>query len=106
MSSMRTINSEQVDVDVKERTRLEEPPMFEVLLHNDDYTTMDFVISVLQTIFQKSEVQATEIMLNVHNKGVGVAGIYTRDIAETKVAIVHDWAHQEGHPLRCTIQKV
>ena len=104
MSSIKTINEELADA--KERTRVEEPAMFEVLLHNDDYTTMDFVITVLQTIFQKSEVLAMEIMFNVHNNGVGVAGIYPREIAETKVAIVHDRAHQEGHPLRCTIKKV
>ncbi len=104
MSVTETINTEQPDI--KDRPVTEEPPMFEVLLLNDDYTTMDFVIAVLEVIFRKNTMQATEIMLNVHKKGVGVAGIYSRDIAETKMAMVHDWAQQEGHPLRCTINKV
>ncbi len=104
MSATKTIENEQPGV--KERPKVEEPPLYEVLLLNDDYTTMDFVIAVLEVIFHKSEILATEIMLNVHKKGAGVAGVYSRDLAETKAAMVHDWAQQEGHPLRCTINKV
>ncbi len=104
MSSVKIANIEE-SVE-KGQERVEEPPMFEVLLHNDDYTTMDFVIAVLQDVFQKNEVQATEIMLNVHEKGLGVAGVYTRDIAETKAAMAQDWARQEGHPLRCTVNRM
>jgi ATP-dependent Clp protease adaptor protein ClpS len=104
MSATKIIENEQAGV--KERQKIEEPPLYEVLLLNDDYTTMDFVIAVLEVIFHKNEMQATEIMLSVHKKGVGVAGVYSRDLAETKVAMVHDWAQQEGHPLRCTTNKV
>ncbi len=103
---MTTKNINRPESSVEDLQQIDEPPLFEVLLHNDDYTTMDFVIAILQTVFAKNEEQATNIMLNVHKKGVGIAGIYIRDVAETKVAIVHDWARQEGHPLRCSIRKV
>jgi ATP-dependent Clp protease adaptor protein ClpS len=104
MSHTETIDAEQPEV--RERPKIEEPPLFEVLLLNDDYTTMDFVIEVLMEIFHKNEMQATTIMLSVHKMGVGVAGVYPRDLAETKVAMVHDWARHEGHPLRCQLKKV
>ena len=90
----------------KERQKNEEPPMYKVLLHNDDYTTMEFVVMILQSVFNKNAVQATEIMLNVHKKGIGVAGIYTREIAETKLARVNDLARENEHPLRCSMEKV
>lgn len=102
---MTTEDINRTESSVEDKQQIDEPPLFEVLLHNDDYTTMDFVVTVLQTVFAKNEEQATDIMLNVHKKGVGIAGVYTRDVAETKVAIVHDWARQEGHPLRCSIRK-
>jgi ATP-dependent Clp protease adaptor protein ClpS len=82
-----------------------EPPRYKVLLHNDDYTTMEFVISILENIFQKSRQDATRIMLNVHNDGVGIAGIYTREICETKIAIVHQLAKKNQYPLRCSMEK-
>ncbi len=82
-----------------------EPPFFKVLLHNDDYTTMEFVISILENIFQKSKQEATRIMLNVHIDGVGVAGVYTREICETKIAIVHELAKKNEFPLRCSMEK-
>ena len=87
------------------REALQEPPHYRVLLHNDDYTTMDFVVMVLQTVFDKTTEEATRIMLNVHHQGIGIAGIYTREIAETKVAIVHQMAKQHQFPLRCSLEK-
>jgi len=87
------------------RQKTEEPPMYKVLLHNDDYTTMDFVVLVLEVIFHKDQQEATKIMLNVHKQGVGIAGVFTRDVAETKVAIVHDMALKNEHPLKCSIEK-
>ncbi len=80
--------------------------MYKVLLHNDDYTTMDFVVMILETVFGKNTDEATRIMLNVHNQGQGVAGIYTREIGETKVAVVHRMARKNQFPLRCSLEKV
>mgnify|MGYP001259468047 CR=1 FL=1 len=87
------------------REVVQEPPLYKVLLHNDDYTTMDFVVMILQTVFQKNTEEATRIMLNVHHQGIGIAGIYTREIAETKVAVVHQMAKQHHFPLRCSLEK-
>jgi ATP-dependent Clp protease adaptor protein ClpS len=93
------------DVAVEEgRPKLKEPPRFAVVLHNDDYTTMDFVIEVLRRFFQKTNEQALEITLKVHHEGRGVAGIYTREIAETKVAQVAEAAQARGFPLRCSAE--
>lgn len=80
--------------------------MHKVLLHNDDYTSMEFVVSILMNVFKKNTSEATKIMLNVHQEGIGVAGIYTREICETKVAIVHELARQSEFPLRCSIERV
>jgi len=85
---------------------LKEPPYYKVLLHNDDYTTMDFVVKVLMTVFHKSKAEAVQIMLNVHRKGIGVCGVYRAEIAETKVAMVHKMARREGFPLRCSMEEV
>lgn len=82
-----------------------EPQRFKVLLHNDDYTTMDFVVEVLVRVFRKSETEATIIMLAVHNEGVGVCGVYTHEVAETKVETVRAMAKQAGYPLRCSMEK-
>ena len=87
------------------RQKVEEPPMYKVLLLNDDYTTMDFVILVLEIVFHKDNQEATKIMIKVHQEGKGLAGVFTRDVAETKSAIVHDLAHKNDHPLKCTIEK-
>jgi ATP-dependent Clp protease adaptor protein ClpS len=86
--------------------KVEEPPLFKVLLHNDDYTTMDFVVWVLQSVFGMAEEQAVQVMLNVHVKGVGVAGIYTFEIAEMKVARTTDLAKEHEFPLLCTMEQV
>jgi ATP-dependent Clp protease adaptor protein ClpS len=85
--------------------KTEEPPLFKVLLHNDDYTTMDFVVHVLQTIFNLAEEQAIQIMLNVHVKGIGIAGIYTYEVAEMKVAKTTTMAREQEFPLLCTMEK-
>jgi len=92
----------QEDVSSKENVKTKEPDMYKVVLHNDDYTTMEFVIEVLITVFNKSIQVANEIMLNVHKKGIGVCGLYTFEIAETKVNIVRDMALQNEFPLKCT----
>lgn len=96
----------QGSVVTEKRQKTKKPSLYKVLLHNDDYTTMDFVIMVLETVFHKNSVEANKIMLNVHQQGVGVAGIYPRDIAETKVILVHDLARKNEFPLRCSIEKV
>lgn len=79
--------------------------MYKVLLHNDDYTTMEFVVYVLQGVFHRSEAEATQIMLHVHKHGLGVAGVYTRDVAETRVAQVEALARANEFPLRCSLDE-
>ncbi len=95
----------QEDIATRDRDELQEPPMYKVLLHNDDYTTMDFVVMILQTIFHKDMDEATRIMLNVHHQGSGIAGVYPREIAETKMDIVHQMAREHQFPLRCSLEK-
>ncbi|HEV7919979.1 MAG TPA: ATP-dependent Clp protease adapter ClpS [Thermoanaerobaculia bacterium] len=87
------------------REKVEEPPLFKVLLHNDDYTTMDFVVYVLESVFNMPEEQAVQVMLNVHVRGVGVAGIYTYEIAEMKVEKTTALAQEHEYPLLCTMEK-
>ena len=83
---------------------LKRPDMYRVLLINDDYTPMDFVIMLLQSVFRKDHEAATQIMMHVHTKGVGVCGAYTREVAETKVRQVMDLSQQGEHPLQCTME--
>ncbi len=90
---------------VKAKPKTKKPSMYRVLLLNDDYTPMEFVVHVLEHFFNKSREAATEIMLNVHHRGVGVCGIYTYEIAETKVSQVIDFARRHQHPLQCTMEK-
>ena len=85
--------------------RQKPPPMFKVLLLNDDFTPMDFVVQVLQLFFSKSREQATQIMLKVHNEGAGLCGLYPRDIAETKVSQVTTFAQEHQHPLQCVMEE-
>jgi ATP-dependent Clp protease adaptor protein ClpS len=92
------------EVAVEERTRTRKPRLYRVLLHNDDYTTMEFVVDVLVRHFRKSATEATQIMLQVHTQGMGVAGTYTREVAETKVARVTEEAREEGFPLLLTME--
>lgn len=80
------------------------PKMYRVLLHNDDYTTMDFVVLVLEQVFLKSRSEAMQIMLSVHHAGVGMCGVYTAEVAETKVATVHALAQENNYPLRCSME--
>ena len=87
------------------RQRVKPPSLYKVLLHNDDYTTMEFVVEVLRRVFNKSFEEATMIMLNVHRSGLGVCGIFTYEIAETKVDLVHTMARERGFPLKCTMEK-
>ena len=87
------------------RTRTKKPSMYKVLMLNDDYTPMEFVVDVLQHIFQKNREEATQIMLHVHQKGVGICGVYTYEVAETKVTQTVDYARKNQHPLQCTLEK-
>lgn len=92
-------------VSSKTSVHVEEPPMYKVLLLNDDYTTMEFVVEVLVYVFHKTMEAATQIMLNVHQKGVGVCGLYPREVAETKVDTVDALAKEKGFPLKCTLER-
>ncbi len=92
-------------VITEKKQQARHPSMYKVLLHNDDYTTMDFVVMVLETIFHKSAEEANRIMLAVHEQGRGVAGIYPRDVAETKAILVHDLARKNEYPLKCSLEK-
>jgi len=100
---------EQGDVRVVERTQQEDklarPRRWKVLLHNDDYTTMEFVVWVLQAVFHHDETTATQIMLHVHQNGIGVAGVYTREVAETRVSQVEALAREHEFPLRCSMEE-
>jgi len=96
----------QEDAGVQQKPRIQEPKLYRVLLHNDHYTTMDFVVKVIQTVFHKPAAEATKIMLDVHKKGHGVVGVYTYDIAATKVSQVHEMARQSEFPLRASCEEV
>ena len=87
------------------RPKLKRPPMYKVMLLNDDYTPMEFVVQVLESFFRMDRERATQIMLHVHTRGVGVCGTFTREIAETKVALVNDYARSNQHPLLCTMEE-
>ncbi len=95
----------KTDVITKTRPKTKKPSLYKVLILNDDYTPMEFVIFVLERFFAKGREEATRIMLHVHHKGVGVCGVYTYEVAETKVAQVVDFARQHQHPLQCTMEK-
>ena len=87
------------------KAKTKKPSMYKVLLLNDDYTPMEFVVHVLERFFRKSREDATQIMLHVHRRGVGICGVYTYDVAETKVVQVVDFARKHHHPLQCTMEK-
>jgi len=98
-------NGEERGVATKTRPKTKKPSLYRVLMMNDDYTPMEFVVQVLVSIFNKTAEEATQIMLNVHQSGIGVCGIYTYEIAETKVTQVMDLAKRSQHPLQCTMEK-
>ncbi len=87
------------------RPKLKKPPMFKVMLLNDDYTPMDFVVHVLENFFRLDRESATRVMLHVHTRGMGVCGVFTRDVAETKVALVNEHAQSNHHPLLCSMEE-
>ena len=91
---------------VADKTEVTEPKLFKVLLLNDDYTSMDFVVDILETIFNKTPAQAVQIMMKVHKEGRGVCGIYAREIAETKIRQVHFSAESHGFPLKAIMEEV
>ncbi len=95
----------QTGVVVKSKPKTKKPSMYKVLLLNDDYTPMEFVVHVLERFFSKSREEATRIMLHVHRRGVGICGVYTYEVAETKVTQVIDFARRNEHPLQCTLEK-
>ncbi len=92
-------------VVVKAKPKTRKPSMYKVLMLNDDYTPMEFVVHILERFFSKSRQEATRIMLHVHRRGVGVCGVYTYEVAESKVTQVMDFARQHQHPLQCTLEK-
>lgn len=96
--------AEKLGIQTEETLR--EPPQYKILMHNDHYTTMDFVVQVLETVFNKPTPEAVQIMLNIHKKGVGICGIFTAEVAETKVDTVHYIARQRGYPLKCSMEEV
>jgi ATP-dependent Clp protease adaptor protein ClpS len=100
-----TTEGPNTGVVVKARPKTRKPAMYKVLMLNDDYTPMEFVVHVLERFFQKNREEATRIMLHVHRRGVGVCGVFTYEVAETKVTQVMDLARQNQHPLQCTIEK-
>ena len=89
----------------KTKPKTQTPPMYQVLLLNDDYTPMEFVIHILEKIFGKSREDAVEVMLHVHHQGLGICGLFTFEVAETKVTQVIEFAHRHQHPLQCTMEK-
>src|ERR1700694_2750826 len=95
-----------VIAEAESETELRKPPLYKVLIHNDDFTSMGFVVFILQTVFGRSEGEALQLMLQVHNEGLGVAGLYTYEIADMKVAEVTSLAQANEFPLLCTIEEV
>ena len=100
-----TNGGQQTGVVVKAKPKTKKPSMYKVLMLNDDYTPMEFVVHVLERFFSKTREEATRIMLHVHHRGVGICGVYTYEVAETKVTQVMDFARQHQHPLQCTLEK-
>lgn len=100
----KTFAGDASQTDLYDEQEVREPRKFKVVLLNDDYTTMDFVVEILMRVFRKSETEATLIMLAVHNEGRGVCGVYPVEVAETKVETVHRLARQAGFPLKCSME--
>ena len=104
MSDPKKTWEDDSDIAVERRQRTQKPRQFKVVLHNDHYTTMEFVVMILMRFFQKDETEATHVMLTVHHKGQGVAGVYSKDVAETKVKQVTDFARDNGMPLKLSTE--
>lgn len=102
---MATMNDNEGQVLTREKEEVKPPEEYRVVLLNDDFTTMEFVVSVLMTVFHKAVPEATRIMLDVHKKGRGLVGVYTYDLAVTKINQVHQLARQNGFPLKCMMEK-
>ena len=98
-------NKGQIQTLDRSKSKTRRPPLYKVLLLNDDYTPMDFVVHILKKFFRKNETEANDIMLQVHSKGSGLAGVYTHEIAETKVFQVNDYSRKNKHPLKCVMEK-
>lgn len=105
MSDENQIDSEHEIAVQEAKPKLKKPPLYKVLLLNDDYTPMEFVVQVLETFFAMDREKATQIMLHVHTKGYAVCGVYTRDVAETKVTLVNDYSRNHQHPLLCDMEE-
>ncbi|OQY52288.1 MAG: ATP-dependent Clp protease adaptor ClpS [Desulfobacteraceae bacterium 4572_89] len=100
-----TSTDSKIKKGISSKSKKDKPPMYKVILHNDDYTTMEFVVEILVTVFGKSLEKSTQMMLNIHNRGKEVCGIYPKQIAETKVDTVHNLAGNKGYPLKSTMEK-
>ena len=98
-------NKSNTGVVVKAKPKTKKPSMYKVIMLNDDYTPMEFVVHVLERFFSKNREEATKIMMHVHQRGVGICGTFTYEVAETKVTQVMDFARQHQHPLQCTVEK-
>lgn len=105
MTDRKDGNDPDASVITKTRARTQRPPLYKVLLLNDDYTPMEFVVHILERFFGLNHAQAFEIMLTVHKKGLAVVGVFSHEVAETKVAQVMDFARRHQHPLQCTMEK-
>jgi ATP-dependent Clp protease adaptor protein ClpS len=102
--SDRPFEDNDLGVITESEKKLAPPAMYKVLLHNDDYTTMEFVLKILESVFGRSPAEAYRVMMQVHTGGVGVAGVYSHEVAETKVSVTHERAREAGHPLRCSME--
>lgn len=102
---MGSRNQNEMDAELDSEVQVEHPKMFKVILLNDDFTPMDFVVYVLRRFFGKVETEATQIMLDVHERGFGVAGVYTHEVAEMKMMQVNQHAETQEYPLKCTIEE-
>ncbi len=105
MSEKRSGDDPATGVITKPKEKTKKPSLYKVLLLNDDYTPMEFVVYVLERFFRMNHEDATRIMLHVHRRGVGICGVYTHEVAETKVSQVVDFARQSQHPLQCTMER-
>lgn len=98
--------ADNIEVISKKKRKTAHPPQYQVILLNDDFTTMEFVVQVLESVFAKPPAEAVQIMLQVHQKGRGACGIFTKQVAEAKIALVHQRARENGFPLRCLMEEV